>query len=56
MEEDWLGAPMFFASMPWDDERALLEDAGLRIRDERLVTDDEDGRSETFRWVFAQKR
>jgi quercetin dioxygenase-like cupin family protein len=32
VEEDWLGAPMFFASFPPETNRRLLREAGLRAR------------------------
>jgi SAM-dependent methyltransferase len=55
VELDWLGAPMFFASMPWEEERGLLETAGLRVEHEGIRVDDEDGRPVPFRWVFARR-
>jgi SAM-dependent methyltransferase len=55
VEEDWLGAPMFFASMRWPDERALLEAAGLHVKADRVVVDEEDGVPVAFRWVFARR-
>jgi len=45
VEDGWLGAPMFFASMPWAEERELLVGAGLAIDLEEIRLDDEDGRS-----------
>ena len=56
IESNWLGAPMFFASLLWESESRLLEDAGFRIDRAVAMTDDEDGRPATFRWVFAQQR
>ncbi len=55
IEPSWLGAPMFFASMPWERESRLLGDAGFRIDRAVVITDDEDGRPVGFRWVFAQR-
>ena len=55
IESNWLGAPMFFASLPWERESRLLEDAGFRVDRAVVITDDEDGRQVGFRWVFAQQ-
>jgi SAM-dependent methyltransferase len=56
IEEDWLGAPMFFASMAWGEERVLLDAASLIVDHEEIRVDDEDGRPVSFRWVFAHRR
>ena len=55
VEDGWLGAPMFFASMPWAEERELLDDRRARIDPRRSASDDEDGRPVPFRWVFAHR-
>jgi SAM-dependent methyltransferase len=55
VEPDWLGTPMFFASMPWGEERKLIEDAGLAIEVDEIRVDEEDGRPAAFRWVFARR-
>ena len=55
IESNWLGTPMFFASMPWERESHLLETAGFHIESEVAMTDDEDGEPVSFRWVFAQR-
>jgi SAM-dependent methyltransferase len=53
--EDFLGAPMFFASLGADTYRALLDEAGLeRLRDE-VVVQHEPGHGEvSFLWVLAR--
>ena len=54
IEPNWLGAPMFFASLPWERESRLLQGAGFSIDRAVVMTDDEDGRPVAFRWVFAR--
>ena len=55
VEEDWLGAPMFFASLGGDAYGPILRDAGLEtIRDE-VVPQHEPGHGEvSFRWLLAR--
>jgi SAM-dependent methyltransferase len=55
VDEDWLGTPMFFASLGTDAYTTLLRAAGLeRLRDE-VVVQQEPGHGEVaFRWVLAQ--
>ena len=52
---DWLGAPMFFASLGSDAYPPLLRDAGLEpVRDE-IVTQHEPGHGDvSFRWILAR--
>jgi SAM-dependent methyltransferase len=53
--DDFLGAPMFFASLGADAYRALLDESGLeRLRDE-VVVQHEPGHGEvSFLWVLAR--
>jgi SAM-dependent methyltransferase len=55
VDPDWLGAPMFFASLGGDAYLPLLRDAGLeRMRDE-VVVHHEPGHGEiSFRWILAR--
>jgi len=55
VEEDWLGAPMFFASLGGDAYGPILRDAGLEtIRDE-VVPQHEPGHGEvSCRWLLAR--
>ena len=52
---DWLGAPMFFASLGGEAYPPLLRDAGLEpVRDE-VVVQHEPGHGEiSFRWILAR--
>jgi SAM-dependent methyltransferase len=57
VDEDWLGAPMFFASLGAQAYPPLVRDAGLEtIRDE-VVAQLEPGHGEvSFRWLLAQAK
>lgn len=54
IDDDWLGAPMFFASLGSEAYPSLLRDSGLEpIRDE-VVVQHEPGHGEVaFRWALA---
>ena len=55
IEDDWLGAPMFFASLDRDSYAPLLREAGLASLRDEVVVQKEPGRGEVaFRWVLAQ--
>ncbi len=55
IEEDWLGAPMYFSHFDADTNRRLVEEAGLRIETARVEVADEDGVPIPFLWVVARK-
>ena len=55
VEEDWLGAPMYFSHYDAETNRRLVERAGLEIASARVETADEDGVSTPFLWVVARK-
>lgn len=55
VEENWLGAPMYFSHYDAAANRALVERAGLRILSAREETQEEDGQPVTFLWVVAHK-
>ena len=55
IEEDWLGAPMYWSQWDATTNRRLVETAGLRIISAREETADEDGALITFLWVVAEK-
>jgi SAM-dependent methyltransferase len=57
VDEDWLGAPMFFASLDGDEYQALLESAGLDPLLDEVVVHHEPGYGEiAFRWMLARAR
>jgi SAM-dependent methyltransferase len=52
---DWLGAPMFFASLGSEAYLPLLRDAGLEsVRDEVVVQHEPGHGDVAFRWVLAR--
>jgi cyclopropane fatty-acyl-phospholipid synthase-like methyltransferase len=56
VEENWLGAPMFFASFDPETNRNLLTGAGFEIVHERVITHDEPGHGPvSFMWVLARR-
>jgi len=55
VDEDWLGAPMFFASLGGDVYVPLLRESGLEPLRDQVVVQHEPGHGEVaFRWVLAQ--
>jgi cyclopropane fatty-acyl-phospholipid synthase-like methyltransferase len=55
VEPDWLGAPMFFASFDPETNLELLENAGFRVAEWRVVPMDEPGHGRvSFMWVLAR--
>lgn len=55
IEEDWLGAPMYFSHYGSETNRRLVEAAGLEVVNAVDETSDEDGAPATFLWVVARK-
>jgi SAM-dependent methyltransferase len=55
IDADWLGAPMFFASLGGDAYPPLLRNAGLEpIRDEVIVQHEPEHGDVSFRWTLAR--
>jgi SAM-dependent methyltransferase len=55
LDEDWLGAPMYFASLGGDSYVPLLRECGLEpLRDEVLVQHEPGHGDVAFHWVLAQ--
>ena len=55
VDEDWLGAKMFFASLGRDGYVPLLREAGLDPLRDEVIGQHEPGHGEVFfRWVLAQ--
>jgi SAM-dependent methyltransferase len=55
VDEDWLGAPMFFASLGGDAYLPLLRDCGLEPLRAEVVVQHEPGHGDiAFHWVLAQ--
>ena len=56
IEEDWLGAPMYFSHYDADTNRRLLRDAGFELIRDEIVTMQEEGHGDAaFLWVLARK-
>ena len=56
VEDDWLGAPMFFASFDADTNRELVAAAGFEIVRDRVIAHDEPGHGPvSFMWLLARK-
>jgi SAM-dependent methyltransferase len=55
VDEDWLGAPMFFASLAGDAYLPLLRDCGVEPLREDVVVQHEPGHGDiAFHWVLAR--
>jgi SAM-dependent methyltransferase len=55
VDEDWLGAPMYFASLGSDSYLALLREAGLEALRDEVVVQHEPGHGDVaFHWVLAR--
>jgi len=55
IDDDWLGAPMFFASLGGDSYIPLLRECGLEpLRDEVIVQHEPGHGDVAFHWVLAQ--
>jgi SAM-dependent methyltransferase len=55
IDADWLGAPMFFASLGGDAYVPLLRDAGLEPERDEVVVQHEPGHGDvSFRWLLAR--
>jgi SAM-dependent methyltransferase len=55
VDDDWLGAPMFFASLGGDAYGPLLREAGLDVFRDEVVVQNEPGHGDvSFRWVLAR--
>jgi SAM-dependent methyltransferase len=55
VDPDWLGAPMFFASLGGDAYLPLLRDAGLEPMRDEVVVHHEPGHGDaSFRWILAR--
>ena len=56
VEDDWLGAPMFFASFDEAKNRELVREAGLEIELDRVIEIDEPRHGPvSFMWILARK-
>jgi SAM-dependent methyltransferase len=56
VEEDWLGAPMFFSSFDEETNRRHLRAAGFELLRDETIGQLEHGTEARFQWVLARKR
>jgi SAM-dependent methyltransferase len=54
VEEDWLGAPMYFSHYDAETNRRLVREAGFEIASAIVHTAEEDGVPVPFLWVVAR--
>lgn len=55
VEQDWLGAPMYWSHFGAETNRALVRQAGFMLDSAEVVAEDEDGQQVQFLWVIAHK-
>jgi cyclopropane fatty-acyl-phospholipid synthase-like methyltransferase len=56
VEDDWLGAPMFFSSFDDEVNRDLVTSAGFSLVEAEMVSEREhDGKMVSFLWVIARR-
>jgi ubiquinone/menaquinone biosynthesis C-methylase UbiE len=56
VEEDWLGAPMFFSSFDPATNKRLIDEAGFDLLDAQVILQQEEGTPVSFLWVLARAR
>jgi SAM-dependent methyltransferase len=54
VEEDWLGAPMFWSHFDAPTNQHLVREAGFSLLEAEVVTEEEDGVPVSFLWVLAR--
>jgi SAM-dependent methyltransferase len=56
VDDDWLGAPMFFSGFDVETNLRLLAEAGLDVLEHEVVCQDEGGHGEAcFLWILARR-
>jgi SAM-dependent methyltransferase len=55
VEEDWLGAPMFFSHYGAKKNRAIVRHAGLELEEGIVEAEPEDRHDALFLWVVARR-
>lgn len=55
MEEDWLGAPMYWSHFDAGTNQQLVTNAGFELVEAALDTADEDGQPITHLWIVGRK-
>jgi SAM-dependent methyltransferase len=55
VEDDWLGAPMYFSGNDAETGKRQVREAGFEILSADEIAEDEDGVPVTFLWIVAQR-
>ena len=56
VDDDWLGAPMFFASFDEAENRRMLGAAGFELIEAKVIPVEEPGHGlVSFMWILARK-
>ena len=55
VEDDWLGAPMFFSHYGAKRNRALVREAGFELEEAVVEEEPEDRHAALFLWVVARR-
>lgn len=55
VDEDWLGAPMYFSHFDADENRRLVAAAGFALERDDVVSQEEHGQECRFLWISARK-
>jgi SAM-dependent methyltransferase len=55
VEEDWLGAPMYWSFYPSARSLEMIRTSGLEVLESREETSNEDGQPARFLWLAARK-
>ena len=55
IEDDFLGAPMYWSSFDADTSERMLRDAGFELESAEVLTQAFDGEDETHLWVVARR-
>lgn len=55
IEDDWLGAPMYFSHFSARKNRRLVEEAGFVVDSAEILVEPEDRYDARFLWVVAHK-
>jgi GrpB-like predicted nucleotidyltransferase (UPF0157 family)/ubiquinone/menaquinone biosynthesis C-methylase UbiE len=55
IEDNWLGAPMFFSGFAIENTLSLLQQAGLQVLEQKEIAQEEHGKTATFLWVICSR-
>jgi GrpB-like predicted nucleotidyltransferase (UPF0157 family)/ubiquinone/menaquinone biosynthesis C-methylase UbiE len=55
IDDNWLGAPMFFSGYAIESMLSLLVESGLQVVERKEIAQEEHGKSATFLWVICSR-